>query len=105
MRLTFGLAALAAGLALAPASAAETCLALNQLKTLSFVDDTTIRASTRRDVSFEVKLSRQCGYDKFDQALVLRRDHLGRCLAERDVLYTLDGAPCFVESVTPVPAG
>lgn len=85
-------------------ASAPVCLKVRDLGTLTQVDDTTLKATSRSQGDFIVKLRSPCTSFKWmsnPYTIKLYGSH--ECFDGDDVIEFSTGGPCFVQTVTPAP--
>lgn len=87
-------------------SSPDVCLKVRDLGTLKQIDDTTLRATSRSQGDFIVKLRSPCTSFKWmSNPYTLKLYGSQECFDGNDVIEFSTGGPCFVQTVTPAPKG
>jgi hypothetical protein len=82
------------------------CLRFRDMTNMTKVDDRTLIAHTRGAAKFRVALRHACrDFGRPGNFYTVRLSSDTECFDRDDVLVFKYGGSCFVESVTPVPAG
>ena len=82
------------------------CLRFRDMTSLSKIDDKTLVAHTRSSRKYIVKLRHACrDFSRPGNFYTFRLQSDMECFDSDDVLVFRYGGACFVESVTPAPAG
>lgn len=82
------------------------CLKFRDFTGLKLIDDNTAIASTRGSMKYKVTFRQSCRNLKMiDNFYTVRLYNNTECFDGDDVLQFRYGGACFVQSVTPMPAG
>ena len=85
-------------------ASAQTCLRVRDLGNLTLIDDRTLKATSRGQGNFIVKLRHACkDFRQIGNYYSLRVLSNQECFDGDDVLQFRYGGVCFIESVNPAP--
>ena len=85
------------------ASAKGACLRWADIDTMTRSGPDTLIVKSRSRGNWEIKFNGRCDYQRFpDNYFIVRLHDRWECVSRLSMLNVNNGAPCFIESVTPI---